>query len=210
MNHSPTFVEQQSFWLHGYQFVAGIDEVGRGPLAGPVVAAAVIFSPQINASWLEQVQDSKKLSAKKRECLSSCIQAEAVSFGIGVVSHEKIDSLGIVGANKLAMRTAVEQLAHIPDALLIDAVKLPEIAIRQKSIIKGDNISRSIAAASIVAKVYRDRLMEEYDRLYPGYGFARNAGYGTKEHMDKLKEIGCCPIHRTSFAPVRRVLENNA
>jgi ribonuclease HII len=210
MNHSPTFVEEQSFWRHGYQFVAGIDEVGRGPLAGPVVAAAVMFSPQINIPWLEQVRDSKKLSAKKREYLSSCIQAEAVSFSIGVVSHERIDSLGIVGATKLAMRTAVEQLDDTPDALLIDAVKLPEIAIRQKSIIKGDNISRSIAAASIVAKVFRDRLMEEYDRHYPGYGFARNAGYGTKEHMDKLKEIGCCPIHRASFAPVRRVLKNNA
>ncbi|MCP4600356.1 MAG: ribonuclease HII, partial [Proteobacteria bacterium] len=207
MNHSPTFVEEQSFWRYGYQFVAGIDEVGRGPLAGPVVAAAVMFSPQINTPWLEQVRDSKKLSAKKRKYLSSCIRAEAVSFGIGVVTHEEIDSLGIVGATKLAMRTAVEQLTDTPDALLIDAVKLPEIAICQKSIIKGDNISRSIAAASIVAKVYRDRLMEGYDGRYPGYGFARNAGYGTREHMDKLKEIGCCPIHRTSFAPVRRVLE---
>ena len=210
MNHSPTFVEEQSYWQHGHTLVAGIDEVGRGPLAGPVVAAAVIFSPQFNIPWLEQVRDSKKLSAKKREYLSSCIQAEAVSFGIGVVSHEEIDSLGIVGATKLAMRTAVEQLADTPDALLIDAVKLPEIAIRQRSIIKGDNISRSIAAASIVAKVYRDRLMGEYDGCYPGYGFARNAGYGTREHMNRLREIGCCPIHRTSFAPVRRVLESNA
>ena len=209
MAYSPTFIEEEKLWQQGFKFIAGIDEVGRGPLAGPVVAAAVILSPENNSSWLTQIRDSKKLSAKKREFLSVCIQEEAIAFSIGMVSHEQIDSLNILGATKLAMCTAMEQLTVTPDALLIDAVKLPEIAIHQKSIIRGDSISRSIAAASIVAKVYRDALMAKYDNLYPGYGFARNMGYGTKEHLESLSKIGCCPIHRSSFAPVRRTLESN-
>ncbi len=205
----PTFAEEEKLWQKGFKLIAGIDEVGRGPLAGPVVAAAVILAPGNNNPWLEQVRDSKKLSAGKREFLSSFIQEEALAFGIGVISHEQIDSLNILAATRLAMRAAVEQLATPPDALLIDAMKLPEIPIHQNSIIKGDSISRSIAAASIVAKVHRDQIMKEYDELYPGYGFARNMGYGTSEHMEKLQEIGCCPIHRTSFAPVRKALEKN-
>jgi ribonuclease HII len=210
MSDSPTFIEEEKLWQQGFKLIAGIDEVGRGPLAGPVVAAAVILSPENNSSWLTQIRDSKKLSAKKREFLSACIQEEAIAFSIGMVSHEQIDYLNILGATRLAMRTAMEQLTTTPDALLIDAVKLPEIAIHQKSIIRGDSISRSIAAASIVAKVYRDALMAKYANLYPGYGFARNMGYGTKEHLESLREIGCCPIHRISFAPVRRTLESNA
>ncbi len=206
---SPTFTQEDELWGKGFTFVAGIDEVGRGPLAGPVVAAAVIFAKTTNAPWIEDVRDSKTLSAKKRETLSVLIRKEAVAYGIGVILREQIDFLNILEATKLAMRVAVEQLAVLPDALLIDAMKLPEIPISQKSIIKGDSISRSIAAASIIAKVHRDGLMKEYDELYPGYGFARNMGYGTKEHMGKLQEIGACPIHRTSFAPVRRVLEKN-
>ncbi len=209
MAEMPTFAEEDLLWQKGFTRIAGIDEVGRGPLAGPVVAAAVILSSHDNFPWLDQVQDSKKLSAGKREFLASCIQKEALAFGIGVSSHQQIDSLGIVEATRLAMRMAVEQLSLAPDALLIDAVKLPEIPIHQKSMFKGDSISRSIAAASIVAKVYRDALMKDYDVLYPEYGFARNMGYGTKRHMDMLEEIGCCPIHRTSFAPVRRALEGH-
>ncbi len=209
MTEMPTFAEEELLWQKGFTYIAGIDEVGRGPLAGPVVAAAVILTPQGNFPWLEQVQDSKKLSAGKREFLASHIREEALAFGIGVISHGQIDSLGIVGATRLAMRIAVEQLNITPNALLIDAVKLPEIPIHQKSMFKGDCISRSIAAASIVAKVHRDALMKDYDVLYPEYGFGRNMGYGTKEHMNKLDEIGCCPIHRISFAPVRKAMEKN-
>lgn len=210
MGDFPSFVEEEKLWLQGYKLVAGIDEVGRGPLAGPVVAAAVILSPENNSTWLHQVRDSKKLTSKKRELLSECIHREAVAVGIGMASHEEIDSRGIVGATKLAMCLAVSKLMKAPDALVIDAVSLPELSFPQKSIIRGDNLSLSIAAASIVAKVFRDRLMAEYDERYPGYGFIRNVGYPTREHMDKLREIGCCPIHRTSFAPVRRIVEANA
>ncbi len=209
MSRLPTFKEENKLWKKGFQGIAGIDEVGRGPLAGPVVAAAVIFSKSIKTDWIDDIQDSKKLSSKKRELLAKLIKDEAVSYSIGVIPREQVDFLNILEATKLAMKTAINQLSVSPDALLIDALKLPEIPIHQKSIIKGDSISRSIAAASIVAKVHRDTMMKEYDEMYPGYGFARNMGYGTSEHLEKLQEIGACPIHRTSFAPVRRVLENN-
>lgn len=207
MNDAPSFIEEEQFWQQGYTCVAGIDEVGRGPLAGPVVAAAVILSSNKRPSWLLEVRDSKQLSPKKRKFLSDHIHHEALAIGIGMATHDEIDSNGIVGATRLAMCDAVARLDGFPDSLLIDAVSLPELSIPQKSIIKGDTISLSVAAASIVAKVHRDRLMLEYDTLYPGYGFARNMGYPTKEHMQKLGEIGCCPIHRNSFAPVRRILE---
>lgn len=209
MKDAPTFIEEKSLWSRGYKLVAGIDEVGRGPLAGPVVAGAVILSSGNDSSWLSQVQDSKKLSQKKREFLADCIHREAIAVGIGMATHEEIDLHGIVGATRRAMCDAVAQLSRHPDSLLIDAVTLPELKIPQKSIIKGDSLSLSIAAASIVAKVYRDRLMMEYDVLYPGFGFARNMGYPTKEHMENLVRIGCCPIHRSSFAPVRRILNNH-
>ena len=207
MNQSPSFMEEQKTWEQGYRFIAGIDEVGRGPLAGPVVAAAVILSPQNNSSWLSQVRDSKKLTAKKREFLSSCIHDEAVAVSIGSVPPEMIDSVGILPATKMAMRFAVEGLIVSPDFLLIDAVVLAEVSIPQKSIIKGDSLSLSIAAASIVAKVHRDRLMKEYDRQYPGYGFLRNKGYPTSEHLLNLRNMGHCPIHRKSFAHVREARE---
>jgi len=209
MNQLPTFIEEEKLWRQGRKLVAGIDEVGRGPLAGPVVAAAVILSPQKNSSWLNQVRDSKKLAPKKREFLSSCIHREAIAIGIGMATHEEIDLHGIVNATRLAMCSAVAKLVRRPDSLLIDAVTLPKLTIPQKSIIRGDNISLSIAAASIVAKVYRDRLMIEYDELYPGYDFAGNKGYPTAGHRAKLQELGICPIHRRSFAPVKRVQENN-
>jgi ribonuclease HII len=208
MIQSPSFIEEERLWQQGY-LVAGIDEVGRGPLAGPVVAAAVILSPESRLSWLLQVQDSKRLAPRKREFLSSCIQSAALAVGVGVVPPETIDANGIVAATRLAMRLAVEKLARSPDFLLIDWITVPELDIPQKSITRGDNLSRSIAAASIVAKVHRDRLMMEYDNLYSGYGFARNKGYPTTEHLAKLRRLGCCPIHRTSFAPVREVRKRN-
>ncbi|MBP1045791.1 ribonuclease HII [Enterococcus sp. BWM-S5] len=183
----------------GYRMIAGIDEVGRGPLAGPVVAAAVILPENCE---LLGVNDSKQLSAKRRDELYEQIQANAVAIGIGVVCHEEIDRINIYQASKKAMTIAVEDLDFTPDYLLIDAMEL-DIKLPQKKLIKGDARSISIAAASIVAKVCRDRLMEDYGKVFPGYGFERNAGYGTKEHLEGIKAIGICPIHRKTFAPVK-------
>lgn len=209
MNQIPSFAEEESFWQQGFQLVAGIDEVGRGPLAGPVVAAAVVFPPHCNRPWTSELRDSKTVSTRKRVDLCKRVKADSLAFGIGIVHHDQVDSINILEATKLAMRKALDQLIITPDALLIDALTIPGIATYQKPIVKGDTISRSIAAASIVAKVYRDALMEEYDQIYPGYGFAHNVGYGTREHMQALNRIGCCPIHRTSFAPVRKVLQSS-
>ncbi len=204
MRQIPTFTEEERLWKTGHRLIAGIDEVGRGPLAGPVVAAAVILPPYSAFPWLAKVRDSKQLSAAARERLSKCILKEALSVGIGMAPPETIDSDGIVEATRIAMHAAVAQLAFPPDWLLIDAVRLPAIPLPQISLIKGDARSLSIASASIVAKVYRDKLMLEYDRMYPGYGFARNKGYPTPEHLACLETLGCCPIHRRSFAPVVR------
>jgi ribonuclease HII len=196
-------------WQQGYHLIAGIDEVGRGPLAGPVVAAAVVLPRDADAPWLLQVRDSKMLGPRRREFLYECIQGAAIATGIGVVLPKVIDDRGIVAATKLAMRYAVEQLHQSPDFLLIDAVSLPELDIPQKSIIKGDSLSLSIAAASVIAKVRRDRLMIQLDSLYPGYGFCRNKGYATREHLVSLERLSPCVIHRKTFAPVRRVLERD-
>ena len=177
-------------------FIAGVDEVGRGPLAGPVVAAAVILPSDYEITGLN---DSKKLSEKRREAMDEIIRREAVSFGIGLISQDRIDEINILQATFEAMRLALEQLSPAPDMILADAVTIPGIETRQLPIIKGDTKSASIAAASIIAKVYRDHLMIEYDSLYPEYGFARNKGYGTKEHINALKEFGPTPLHRKSF-----------
>ncbi|MBP3876910.1 MAG: ribonuclease HII [Lachnospiraceae bacterium] len=176
--------------------IAGIDEVGRGPLAGPVCACAVILPSDHLILWLN---DSKKLSAKKRESLYEVIMAEAVSLGMAMEPPEVIDDINILQATYSAMRKAVMSMKVQPEFLLNDAVTIPGIEIPQCPIIHGDASSVSIAAASIVAKVTRDRLMEEYDALYPMYGFARNKGYGTAEHIAALKKYGPCPIHRRSF-----------
>ena len=176
--------------------ICGIDEVGRGPFAGPVVAGAVILPKDHPILYLN---DSKKLSEKKREALYDVIMEEAVAVGIGMASPARIDEINILQATYEAMRQAIEKLNVIPDVLLNDAVTIPGVPIRQVPIIKGDAKSVSIAAASIVAKVTRDRLMVEYDEILPGYGFARNKGYGTKEHIEALKELGPTPIHRRSF-----------
>ncbi len=177
-------------------YICGIDEVGRGPLAGPVVAGAVILPKDEPILYLN---DSKKLSEKKREQLYDEIMEKAVAVGIGMVSPARIDEINILQATYEAMREAISKLAVKPDLLLNDAVTIPEVEIRQIPIIKGDAKSVSIAAASIVAKVTRDRLMAEYDGVIPGYDFAKNKGYGTKAHIEALKSQGASPIHRRTF-----------
>ncbi|MCR4585146.1 MAG: ribonuclease HII [Lachnospiraceae bacterium] len=179
-----------------YLNICGIDEVGRGPLAGPVVAGAVILKKDCSLLYLN---DSKKLSEKKREELYDRIMEDAVSVGLGFNSPERIDEINILQATYEAMRQAVSKLSVPPDLLLNDAVTIPGIDIRQVPIIKGDAKSASIAAASIVAKVTRDRMMVEYDEVYPEYAFAANKGYGTKVHIEALKKYGPTPIHRRSF-----------
>ena len=178
------------------QSICGIDEVGRGPFAGPVVAAAVILPKDCDILYLN---DSKKLTAHKREELYDVIMREAVAVGLGMASPARIDEINILQATYEAMRMAIGNLKVQPDLLLNDAVTIPEVEIPQVSIIKGDAKSASIAAASIIAKVTRDRLMVSYDEIYPGYGFAKNKGYGSKEHIEALKLLGPCEIHRRSF-----------
>ena len=170
--------------------------MGRGPLAGPVVAGAVILPKDCRILY---INDSKKLSAKKREELFDEIQKQAVAIGIGLVPHDRIDEINILQATYEAMRMAIANLKVKPGVLLNDAVTIPGVDILQVPIIKGDAKSISIGAASIMAKVYRDRMMIEYDKMYPGYGFASNKGYGSKEHMEALQKIGPSPIHRQSF-----------
>ncbi len=179
-----------------YQYICGIDEAGRGPLAGPVVAGAVILPKDCDILY---INDSKKLSEKKREELYTVIMERAVAVGIGYSTPERIDEINILQATYEAMREAISKLSVVPDLLLNDAVTIPQISIRQVPIIKGDAKSISIGAASIVAKVTRDRLMVQYDEVYPAYGFASNKGYGAQAHVDALKKYGPCPIHRKSF-----------
>lgn len=179
-----------------FSYICGIDEVGRGPLAGPVCAGAVILPKDCKILYLN---DSKQLSSKKREELYELIIREAVAYKTEFVSPEVIDEVNILNATYIAMRNAIHNLTVQPDILLNDAVTIPEVDIRQIPIIKGDAKSASIAAASIVAKVERDHLMEKYDELYPEYGFASNKGYGSKEHIEALRKYGPCPIHRRSF-----------
>lgn len=179
-----------------YTYICGIDEVGRGPLAGPVVAGAVILPKDCDILY---INDSKQLSEKKREELYEVIMEKAVSTGLGFVTPERIDEINILQATYEAMRMAIGELDPVPDLLLNDAVTIPEVTIRQVPIIKGDAKSISIAAASIIAKVTRDRLMTEYEKTYPGYGFAANKGYGSAEHIAAIRELGPTPIHRRSF-----------
>ncbi len=179
-----------------YGTVCGIDEAGRGPLCGPVVAAAVILPDEYNILY---INDSKKLSETKRKEVYKEIDKYAVAYGVGIVSPERIDEINILQATYEAMRTAIHKLSVTPDILLNDAVTIPMVDIKQVPIIKGDAKSQSIAAASIVAKVTRDHLMEEYDKLYPEYGFAKHKGYGTAAHIKAIKEYGPCPIHRRTF-----------
>jgi ribonuclease HII len=206
MEDPPTFLFEQDLWAQGAELVAGIDEVGRGPLAGPVVAAAVILPPKANFPWLDRVRDSKALTPRRREELAQRIEEQATAFGVGVVPHHVVDVLGIVKATCTAMETALDELSMLADFVLIDAMRLPRCPLSQRAIIHGDAQSLSIACASIVAKVARDRLMLEAERCFEGYGFAHNKGYATREHLDALLRLGPCAIHRRSFAPVRACL----
>ena len=189
--------------LAGFRHVAGIDEVGRGCLAGPVVAAAVILPERHR---IKGIRDSKMLPRARREALYTQIVDRAEAIGVGCVEVEVIDRINIYQATKLAMRQALDRMPNRPDHLLIDALSLREVDLPQRPIIHGDAISASIAAASIVAKVTRDRICDEFDRRYPGYGFARNKGYGTRRHYDALVVDGPCEWHRRSFAPIRMLL----
>lgn len=184
----------------GFLRIAGVDEVGRGPLAGPVMAAAVILPPGLQ---IPGIDDSKKLSPLKREILFDVITAKALAIGTGTVEPEIIDSINILQATRLAMLNAVRQLSPPPDFLLIDGITPINTTISQKTVKKGDSLSLSIAAASIIAKVTRDRLMTEMDRLYPGYGFAGHKGYGSALHLEAIRKLGPSPIHRLSFGGVK-------
>jgi ribonuclease HII len=203
----PNFQEEKKIWKKGIKRVAGLDEAGRGPLAGPVVAGAVVLDFKLkikDLKLLKEVNDSKKLSAKKREELYEVIiKNKNIKWGIGVVSEKIIDKINILEATKLAMTKAVGNLKIKPDFLILDGKMRISLPIFQKSIIKGDAKVFSIAAASILAKVYRDRIMQKYHKKYPQYLFDLHKGYGTKLHMNMLKKHGPCQIHRKSFAPVK-------
>ena len=195
---------EKELYTQGIQLIAGVDEVGRGPLAGPVVAAAVILP---KACKIPGLNDSKKIPKSKHKEIYEAVLQNAVAIGIGIKDNQVIDQVNIYEATKLAMMEAIGQLEPQPQHLLIDAMKL-DLPIPQTSIIKGDANSLSIAAASIVAKVTRDQMMEEFDREYPGYDFAQNAGYGTANHLAGLDQLGVTPIHRRSFEPVKSMCED--
>ena len=193
------YKEEKQIRQHGFHLIAGVDEAGRGPLAGPVVAAAVILPEGYRN---KKIQDSKKLNPIDREQLFIEIKNTAISYAVGIVGWRQIDEMGILAASKLAMRQAVLKLDPIPDFLIIDAVAINVTDIPQKAVIKADESIFCVAAASILAKVTRDRLMQKYHKKYPEYGFSRHMGYGTEIHLIAIKKHGPCPIHRMSFAPL--------
>jgi ribonuclease HII len=195
---------EAELWSAGYRVVAGVDEVGRGPWAGPVVAAAVILPPEpaALAPLLGHVDDSKRLTALQRENSFNVIQQVALAIGVGRVEAGAIDRIGIAAATKQAMRQALDLLAPHPDFVLLDFLTLPDLLLPQRGVPHGDAHSLSVAAASVVAKVTRDRWMVEQEAIYPGYGFARHKGYGTAEHRAALVRLGPCVLHRLSFAPL--------
>jgi len=202
----PTFNEEKALREQGYTLIAGIDEVGRGSLMGPVMAAAVILPEKIKGRWKARVRDSKQLTADVREYLYDFICETALTWSVGSRSNLEIDSIGIAKATRLAMVQAVKELKPQPQFLLIDWVKLKESYYPQKGIVDGDSLCFSIACASIIAKVTRDRLIVDMDKEYPGYNFASNKGYGTEEHLACLHKKGPCPLHRRSFSPVTEML----
>ena len=203
----PSFGEEKILEAQGYRLIAGVDEAGRGALAGPVVAAAVILPLNKNLPFINQVRDSKKLTPLKREYLFHHVHESAIAVGIGMSDLNIIDTIGIVGATSLAMKSAIEQLSPPADYMLIDYMQLPEIGLPQKGITHGDDLSYSIACASIVAKVSRDRLMIKLDEEYSGYGLAKHKGYGTKDHVECLRRLGPCSVHRKTFSPVREMIQ---
>ncbi len=180
----------------GFNYIAGVDEAGRGPLAGPIVSAAVVLQSEV-----EGVDDSKRLTERKREELFDILMSNKHDIGISIISDEVIDRIGIQMANISAMLEAVSKLKRKPDLVLVDGYEIKGFPCPAWKIIKGDQLSASIGAASIIAKVTRDRIMKEFDNKYPGYGFAKHKGYGTKEHLSAIEKLGPCPIHRLSFAP---------
>ncbi|MBN2410943.1 ribonuclease HII [candidate division KSB1 bacterium] len=207
MTHNISFKSKETdvlsieteLWEQDFTHVAGVDEAGRGPLAGPVVAAAVVFPA--GQKYINGINDSKKLSPRQRLTVKAVIEHKALDVGIGIVFHEEIDELNILGATFKAMRLAVESLKKPPDYLLIDGNRDPKINKQTRCLVKGDSLSMSIAAASIIAKVTRDEMMVEYDKLYPLYDFAKHKGYPTYNHIQAIREHGVCPIHRRSFKP---------
>jgi len=201
----PSFEIESSLHHDGYNLVAGIDEVGRGPIAGPVYAGAVIFpyGLDLKSTWLGLIDDSKKLTPFNREKAAKFIYASAAAVGIGSSNSTEVDSLGIVEATRVAMTRAIEKLPVSPDYLIVDHISLPTTKLPFRSITKGDSQCYSIAAASIVAKVARDRIMVQYNVNYPGYRFDLNKGYGTPAHLRQLRTLGPCSIHRFSFAPLQ-------
>ncbi len=202
----PSLDLERRLHLQGHTLVAGVDEVGRGALAGPVMAGAAILPPDLDpaAPWLEGIDDSKKLTHLQRERASELIHVNAVAVFIGIAGPEEIDSMGIVAATRLAMKRAVAGLSPQPQHLLVDYLTLDECGLPFTSIIRGDSVSYSIAAAAIAAKVARDRLMVEENERWPEYGFHKHKGYGSQVHREQLFRLGPCPIHRFTFAPVRR------
>jgi ribonuclease HII len=205
MTDRPNQDQESSLYREGYRRIAGFDEAGRGALAGPVVAAAVILPEKPDFDWISIVRDSKLLSAKTRELIFNRMQESGIETGIGIVPPQVIDNINILNATKKAMLSALQALARPPDYLLIDALVLPGTRIRQKGIIKGDRTVLSIACASIAAKVTRDHIMLELDVTHPQYGFCKHKGYGTARHIDCLRRHGACQAHRLTFAPVREL-----
>ena len=205
LHQQPTYFEEDTLFKQGYKLVAGLDEVGRGPWAGPVVAGVVLFPPDLARDSLSMVRDSKKLSPNQRDKAMTHIENAALALSIGISTPQEIDDVGIVRATQMAMSRSIKSLSVIPQFLLLDAFPLPNVAIPQKPIIGGDASCLSIAAASIVAKVNRDLYMEHQDAIYPGYGFIRHKGYGTKEHLASLSRLGPCTIHRRTFSPLKRM-----
>jgi ribonuclease HII len=205
MSQQPDLSREQRLWTQGYTHIAGLDEAGRGAWAGPVVAAACILPPNAPdlALWLAPVRDSKLLTPHRREVCYDLIRQHALAYGVGQVSAEEIDCIGILPATRLAMQQALEALAIPPDHLLIDAVRLTQVPLPQQAIIKGDRDCLSIAAASIIAKVTRDRGMIALAEHLPGYGLAQHKGYGTRAHLAALQTLGTTPQHRHTFAPIR-------
>jgi ribonuclease HII len=201
---TPDEVFECEAWARGFRRIAGLDEVGCGPLAGPVVAAAVILPRRCRT--LLGLRDSKRLNERQREAFYELIREVAFGFGVGIVDEKIIDSVNIRQAARRAMQQALLQLSPPPDFLILDAIRLPEVAIEQRMVIKGDGLCMSIAAASVLAKVTRDRLMAEAHRRFPQYGFLTHKGYATAEHLRSLRRYGPCSLHRRSFSPIRKVL----
>ena len=199
----PSYREESALLESGYTLVAGLDEVGRGPLAGPVVAGAAMLPANPRGRWVRLIRDSKQLTPAQREEAADILKEKALSMVTGFATHEEIDRIGIAPATRLAMARAINALPLQPQFLLLDAFPLPDVDIPQKAIVRGDALCLSIAAASIIAKVERDRVMVEQDGRYPGYGFASHKGYASSYHLEALRDRGPSPIHRHSFAPVR-------